>query len=89
MIIQPNWTITDQGPWQLIYNDVSIISLLEVEGITSTQGYIFAGTKEECETEIIRLNLPWASGSVSPDGTNTKPIEEVDFSNLPPTPESF
>jgi len=57
MIIQPNWTITDQGPWQLIYNDVSIISLLEVKGITSTQGYIFAGTKEECETEIVRLGL--------------------------------
>jgi hypothetical protein len=66
MIIQPNWTITDQGPWQLIYNDASIISLLEVEGITSTQGYIFAGTKEECEAEIIRLNLPWASGFVLP-----------------------
>lgn len=66
MIIQPNWTITDQGPWQLIYNDTSIISLLEVEGITSTQGYIFAGTKEECEAEIIRLNLPWASGFVLP-----------------------
>ena len=65
MIIQPNWTITDQGPWQLIYNDTSIISLLEVEGITSTQGYIFAGTKEECEAEIIRLNLPWASGLVT------------------------
>lgn len=64
MIIQPNWTITDQGPWQLIYNDTSIISLLEVEGITSTQGYIFAGTKEECEAEIVRLNLPWASGLV-------------------------
>ena len=66
MIIQPNWTITDQGPWQLIYNDAFIISLLEVEGITSTQGYIFAGTKEECDAEIIRLNLPWASGFVSP-----------------------
>jgi len=74
MIIQPNWTITDQGPWQLIYNDTSIISLLEVEGITSTQGYIFAGTKEECEAEIIRLNLPWASGFVSSvDEENIEP----------------
>ena len=63
---ESGWIITDQGPWQLIYNDTSFISLLEVEGITSTQGYIFAGTKEECEAEIIRLNLPWASGSVSP-----------------------
>jgi hypothetical protein len=75
MNIQPNWTVTDQGPWQLIYNDTSIISLLEVEGITSTQGYIFAGTKEECEAEIIRLNLPWASGFVSP----------VDEENIEPT----
>lgn len=66
MIIQPNWTITDSGPWQLIYNDTCIISLLEVKGITSTQGYVFAGTKEECEAEIIRLNLPWASGSILP-----------------------
>ena len=74
MIIQPNWTITDQGPWQLIYNDTSIISLLEVEGITSTQGYIFAGTREECESEIIRLNLPWASGFVSSvDEENIEP----------------
>jgi hypothetical protein len=74
MIIQRNWTITDQGPWQLIYNDTSIISLSEVEGITSTQGYIFAGTKEECEAEIIRLNLPWASGFVSSvDEENIEP----------------
>jgi len=72
MIIQPNWTITDSGPWQLIYNGTSIISLLEVRGITSTQEYVFAGTKEECEAEIIRLNLPWASGSVLPVvGENT------------------
>ena len=61
MIIQPNWTVTDQGPWQLIYNDVSIISLSEANGITSTQGKVFVGTKEECEAEKVRLNLPWAS----------------------------
>jgi len=89
MNIQPNWTVTDQGPWQLIYNDTSIISLLEVEGITSTQGYIFAGTKEECEAEIIRLDLPWASGFVSPDGTIAVPIEEIDINNLPPRPEDI
>jgi hypothetical protein len=75
MNIQPNWTVTDQGPWQLIYNDTSIISLLEVEGITSTQGYVFAGTKEECDAEIIRLNLPWASEFVS----------SVDEENIEPT----
>ena len=61
MIIQPNWTVTDQGPWQLIYNDSGIISLLEVKSINSTQGNMFAGTKEECEAEIERLGLPWVS----------------------------
>jgi hypothetical protein len=57
MNISPNWTITDQGPWQLIYNDSIIISLFEVIGITSTQGNVFAGTLEECEMEIKRLKL--------------------------------
>lgn len=61
MNIQPNWTVTSAGPWQLIYNDKSIISLIEVDGVTSTEGYVFAGTKQECEAEKNRLNLPWAS----------------------------
>jgi hypothetical protein len=61
MIIQPNWTVTDQGPWQLIYNDSGIISFLEVQSVNSTQGNVFAGTKEECEAEIERLGLPWVS----------------------------
>lgn len=61
MIIQPNWTVTDQGPWQLIFNDNSIISLSQVVGVTSTQGKVFVGTQEECEAERVRLGLPWAS----------------------------
>jgi hypothetical protein len=61
MIIQPNWTVTNKGPWQLIYNDTSIVSLSEANGTTSTTDKIFVGTFDECETERIRLNLPWAS----------------------------
>lgn len=61
MNIEPNWTITNQGPWQLIYNDTSVISLAEAQGITSTDGKVFVGTQEECEAERIKLGLPWAS----------------------------
>lgn len=60
MKIEPNWTISDQGPWQLIYNDEAIISLEKPTGVTSTQGYLFVGTKRECNAEIARLGLPWA-----------------------------
>jgi len=59
MIINPNWTVSDQGPWQLIYNNQQIISLHEAQGATSTQGNLFVGTKEECEAEIVRLGLPF------------------------------
>lgn len=64
MNIEPNWTITNQGPWQLIYNDTSVISLAEAQGITSTEGKVFVGTEEECEAERVRLGLPWASDVV-------------------------
>lgn len=75
MIIQPNWTVSGQGPWQLIYNDEQIISLLEVQGVTSTQGKLFVGTRTECEAEIERLGLPW------PQVEETGPDPE-----LPPVP---
>jgi len=64
MNIEPNWTVTNQGPWQLIYNDTSIISLSQTIGTTSTEGKVFAGTQEECEAERVRLALPWASDVV-------------------------
>ena len=64
MNIEPNWTVTNQGPWQLIYNDTSIISLSQTIGTTSTEGKVFAGTQEDCEAERVRLNLPWASDVV-------------------------
>ena len=61
MKLEPNWTISDLGPWQLIYNDVAIISLAPASGVTSTQGNLYVGTQEECESERIRLGLPWAT----------------------------
>jgi len=64
MNIQPNWTVTNQGPWQLIYSDTCIISLAESIGITSTEANVFVGTQEECEAERVRLGLPWASDVV-------------------------
>lgn len=59
--MKPIWTISDLGPWQLIYNDSAIISLAPVEGITSTQGTLFVGTEAECRAEALRIGLPWAA----------------------------
>jgi len=64
MNIQPNWTVTNQGPWQLIYSDSCIVSLAESIGMTSTEAKVFVGTQEECEAERVRLGLPWAADVV-------------------------
>ena len=64
MNIQPNWTVTNQGPWQLIHDDTCIISLAESIGMTSTEANVFVGTQEECEAERTRLGLPWAADVV-------------------------
>ena len=64
MLIQPNeqgWSMSNQGPWQLIFNDHYIIKLFEVNLGTSTQEKLFIGTKEECEAKIAELGLPLAS----------------------------
>jgi len=61
MTLTPNWTISDLGPWQLIYNETAIISLAPTEGTTSTQGTLFVGTESECRAEAIRIGLPWAA----------------------------
>jgi hypothetical protein len=40
MLIQPNeqgWSASDQGPWQLIFNDQYIIKMFEIGSGTSTQ----------------------------------------------------
>jgi len=64
MLIQPNeqgWSTSNQGPWQLIFNDHYIIKLFEVNLGTSTQEKLYIGTKEECEAKIAELRLPLAS----------------------------
>lgn len=53
--------ITEEGPFQLVYNDKCLILLQEVIGITTTQEKIFCGTQEECEAKAQELNLPWAN----------------------------
>ena len=63
MLIQPNeqgWSMSDQGPRQLIFNDTYIIKLFEAGLGTSTQEKLFVGTKEECEAKIFELGLPLA-----------------------------
>lgn len=52
--------ITEEGPFQLVYNDKCLILLEEVVGITTTQEKIFCGTQEECEAKALELSLPWA-----------------------------
>jgi hypothetical protein len=64
MLIEPNeqgWSMSDQGPWQLIFNNEYVIKLFEVTSGTSTQEKLFVGTKEECEVKISELGLPFVS----------------------------
>lgn len=83
MNIEPNWTVTNQGPWQLIYNDTSVISLAEAQGITSTEGKVFVGTEEECEAERVRLGLLWAFEGSSNDIEETQPEDFNYIENQP------
>jgi len=78
MIIEPNWTVSDQGPWQLIYNDQQIISLHEAQGATSTQGKLFVGTEAECRAEAIRIGLPWAA---EPTDASAEILPEPDLTS--------
>lgn len=66
MLIEPNeqgWSTSDQGPWQLIFNDQYIIKMFEINSGTSTQEKLFIGTKEDCEEKVAELNLPLASNN--------------------------
>lgn len=66
MLLEPNiqgWSVSDQGPWQLIFNDHYIIKLVEVGSGTSTQEKLFIGTKEECLAKAVELNLPLAANN--------------------------
>ena len=66
MLIEPNeqgWSTSDQGPWQLIFNDQYIIKMFEINSGTSTQEKLFVGTKEDCEAKVDELNLPLAANN--------------------------
>lgn len=72
--MESNWTIANEGPWQLIY-DNSIIALIESGGLISTEANIFTGTKEECLLEIDRLGMPWISEEARKMGLGVVDIE--------------
>lgn len=86
MLIEPNqqgWSMSDQGPWQLLFNDQYIIKLFEVTSGTSTQEKLFVGTKEECEAKIIELNLPFVFESSSNDIEEIQPEDFNYIENQP------
>jgi hypothetical protein len=83
MLIEPNeqgWSVSNQGPWQLLFNDQYIIKLFEATIGTSTQEKLFVGTKEECEAKVQELGLPLASRD------SLGPVEE-EIAVIPPPVE--
>ena len=65
MIIPPNengWSYDDStGNWKLVYADKLIVIYEQTDASTATQSTLFVGTQEECEAEINRLGLLWAT----------------------------
>jgi hypothetical protein len=61
MIIPPNengWSYDDSiGNWKLVYSDKIIIFYEETNKAISTQSVLFVGTQDQCEEEIIRVEL--------------------------------
>jgi len=61
MIITPDengWSYDDStGNWKLVYSDKVIIFYEETNVSIATQSTLFVGTKDECEEEIIRVEL--------------------------------
>jgi hypothetical protein len=60
MNIEPNdigWTFDESVGWKLIHDRHSIIFYKHTNKSVSTQNTLFIGTEEECQVEIIRLNL--------------------------------
>jgi hypothetical protein len=51
------WTFDESVGWKLIHDGHNIIFFDYTDMAVSTQTILFVGTKEECEVEIIRLNL--------------------------------
>ena len=45
--------------WRLIHDNVRVIKLFRGNGKTRTPHELFAGTLDECEAEIARLNLEY------------------------------
>jgi hypothetical protein len=68
MIITPSangWSYDDSiGKWKLAYEDKTIIFYEKTDESIATPTTLFVGTKDECEEEIIRVEL---NGSQNPD----------------------
>jgi len=64
MIISPNengWSFDESNSWKLVHDGINIIIFEQTDKSISTQNVLFVGTQEECEAEIARLGLTWAS----------------------------
>lgn len=62
MNIEPNnegWRFDESVGWKLIHNDIDVIFFEETEKAISTQEKLFVGTKEECDAEILNLDLKY------------------------------
>jgi len=78
------WSYDDSvGKWKLVYVNKVIIFYEQTDQSIATQSVLFVGTKDECEEEIIRVELNCHSTWQPPEGTIAKLASEVDFSNLP------
>ena len=51
----------DESPmiqcWRLVHADGKVIALFESSGLTTTVQELFCSTKDECDAEILRLEL--------------------------------
>jgi hypothetical protein len=67
MIIPPNengWSYDDSvGNWKLVYADKLIVLYEQTDQLIATQSVLFVGTKDECEEEIIRVELNGSQNS--------------------------
>jgi hypothetical protein len=66
MNIEPNdngWTFDGSVGWKLVHDGCVIIFYGYTDKSISTQNILFMGAEEECQAEIIRLNLIQASES--------------------------
>jgi hypothetical protein len=77
MIIKPNengWSYDDStGNWKLVYSDKIIVLYEQTDQSIAAQSTLFVGTHEECDEEINRLALIWASETNSLIDENTEP----------------